>query len=155
MQEGRNVFPTLDFHMFSLSAKSDCLSFKGDAAISYEDLTTQICVWAEENKFEVLFSRTDGGFTNETILSSVDLRRIWIPDADGSTAVRSHWLHVSSLLSGDSSRAMRRWQVVKIIRGNNSVLTLFSVNEPFKYEKCYLYLSEIVECDMHKITKKA
>lgn len=98
--------------MFSLSTKADCLSFKGDAAVSYDDLTTWTRVWAEENKLEVLFSRTDGGFTNETILSSIDLRRIWIPDADGSTAVKSHWLHVSSLLSGWDSQFKGNEKVV-------------------------------------------
>lgn len=30
----------------------------------------------EENKLEVLFSRTDGGFTNELVLNSMDL--IWV-----------------------------------------------------------------------------
>lgn len=130
---------------------------KGDAAVSYDDVTTWTCIWVEENKFEVLFSRTDGGFTNETILRSIDLRRIRIPDADGSTAVKSHWHHVSSLLSGWDSQFKGNEKVVggKKHLWKQLCTYSFSVNVPFKYEKCYLYLSEIVECDMHKITKKA
>lgn len=96
-------------------------------------------------------------FTNETILSSIDLRRIWIPDADGSTAAKSHWLHVSSLLSGWDSQFEGNEKVVggKKHLWKQLCLYSFSVNAPFKHKKCYLYLSETVEHDTHKITKKA